>query len=518
MDLFNILAKGATMNRSQKSELRKLAGNPEAARTLDVSHKVNFFSKPTPREKAVAAPKLRHQEAITSKEDAAAFRRAHRIKVTGDTPLPITAFQDLRERYSVDERLLDMIERLEYTKPTAIQSEAIPIIMEGHDLLACAPTGSGKTLGFVVPLIQKLIELKKLKNEMGPTALIVSPTRELANQIYAIASQLARGHPLQVALMNKKQLAKLRNNNAGSKQKMDLVVATPLRLVEGAREGLYTLENVQFLVLDECDKLLGEGFVEQTDQVFGMCTNSHIVKAVFSATMPSNVEQLAHSVMTAQPCRVIVGHKEGAADSVEQSLTYCGSEAGKLTAMRQLLAGGRVTPPILVFVQSIQRAKALFHELLYDKANVDVIHSELAQAQRERVINQFKRGEVWVLICTDVLARGIDFQGVNLVVNYDVPLTAQAYVHRIGRTGRAGREGRAVTFYTNQDVQALRPVINVMRQSGVPVSEWLVRATHKRRHDQPVHRTGISTVPGVIRRERKQRQQMIDASKRRSKL
>lgn len=515
MDLFKLLSRGATINQKQRQDLSRFTGRQESkgASEGEVDRRINFFATSQPKIPRVSEDEVSHKLRITSPEEAVEHRRLNKTKVTGEAPLPIASFDDLTSRYELDSKLRRNLMKMGFASPTPIQSEGIPILLEEHDLLACAPTGSGKTLAFVIPIIQALINSKKGN---GPRALIVTPTRELASQIYQVATELSKGCDISAAILNKKQLAKLRNNNAGKKQNMDLIVATPLRLIEGHKEGLFALSSVQRLVLDEADKLLGDGFVEQTDQILALCTNSHIVKAVFSATMPSNVEELARSVMTSLPCRVLVGHKEGAADTVEQELVYCGSEAGKLTAIRQSLLGGGIVPPILVFVQSIQRAKALFHELLYDKVNVDVIHSELSQNQRERVVNQFKHGDIWVLICTDVLSRGIDFQGINLVINYDVPLSAQAYVHRIGRTGRAGRKGKALTYYTNQDTETLRPIVNVMKQSGLEVSDWLMAATSsKRRRDQPVKRNDISTVPKIVKRKQRQRQEMIDASKRR---
>lgn len=515
MDLFKLLSRGATINHKQRQDLSKFMGRQEAkkASKSEVDRRINFFATSQPRKNEEREEALPQKLSITSSDEAIEHRRLNKIKVTGDAPLPIASFDDLTNQYRLDSRLRKNMLKMGFSIPTPVQSEVIPILLEEHDLLACAPTGSGKTLAFVAPMIQSLISSQ---NGNGPRAVIITPTRELASQIYQVASELSKGCDISAAILNKKQLTKLRNNNAGKKQNMDLVVATPLRLIEGHKMGLFSLNYVQRLVLDEADKLLGDGFVEQTDEILTLCTSSHIIKAVFSATMPSNVEELARSVMTSHPCRVLVGHKEGAAETVEQKLVYCGSEAGKLTAIRQSLLGGGIVPPILVFVQSIQRAKALFHELLYDKVNVDVIHSELSHNQRERVVNQFKHGDIWVLICTDVLSRGIDFQGINLVINYDVPMSAQAYVHRIGRTGRAGRKGKALTYYTNQDTETLRPIVNVMKQSGLEVSDWLVAATSsKRRRDLPMKRNEISTVPKVVKRKQRQRKEMIDASKRR---
>jgi ATP-dependent RNA helicase DDX52/ROK1 len=170
---------------------------------------------------------------------------------------------------------------------------------------------------------------------------------------------------------------------------------------------------------------------------------------------------------------VTVGKENTGAASIEQKLTFCGSEEGKLIAMRQLIQQG-LRPPVLLFVQSVDRAKALLRELVYDGINVEAIHAEKTQAQREEIIRQFRMGDIWVLVCTDLMARGVDFKGVQMVINYDLPQSAVSYIHRIGRTGRAGRRGIAVTFFTEADLPRLRSIANVVRQSGCAVPDWML--------------------------------------------
>ena len=223
------------------------------------------------------------------------------------------------------------------------------------------------------------------------------------------------------------------------------------------------------------------------------------------------------------PVRVIIGHKEAANANIEQKLVFCGNEEGKLIAIRQLVQESEFKPPIIIFLESITRAKALYHELMYDRMNVDVIHAERTPMQREKIIERFKSGDLWCLICTDVLARGIDFKGVNLVINYDVPRTAQAYVHRIGRTGRGGRSGKAITFYTKQDSLAIKPIINVMKQSGCEVAGWMDKISKITKKEKEAIKRGkahterkqISTVPKMDILKKKRKREMVQASKRR---
>ncbi|KAF6093263.1 DExD-box helicase 52 [Phyllostomus discolor] len=192
--------------------------------------------------------------------------------------------------------------------------------------------------------------------------------------------------------------------------------------------------------------------------------------------------------------------RNSAVETVEQELLFVGSETGKLLAMRELIKKG-FNPPVLVFVQSIERAKELFHELIYEGINVDVIHADRTQEQRDNTVHSFRAGKIWVLICTALLARGIDFKGVNLVINYDFPTSSVEYIHRIGRTGRAGHKGKAVTFFTEDDKPLLRSVANVIQQAGCPVPEYikgfqkLLSKQKKKMIKKPLQRESISTTP-----------------------
>uniref|UniRef100_A0A8C0HHM4 RNA helicase n=1 Tax=Chelonoidis abingdonii TaxID=106734 RepID=A0A8C0HHM4_CHEAB len=263
--------------------------------------------------------------------------------------------------------------------------------------------------------------------------------------------------------------------------------------------------RVEWLVVDESDKLFEDGksgFRDQLASIFLACT-SHVVKrALFSATFAFDVEQWCKLNLD-NIILVSVGARNAAAETVDQELLFVGSETGKLLAMRDLVKKG-FTPPVLVFVQSIERAKELFHELIYEGINVDVIHADKTQQQRDNVVHSFRAGKIWVLICTALLARGIDFKGVNMVINYDFPTSAVEYIHRIGRTGRAGHTGKAVTFFTEDDKPLLRSVANVIQQAGCPVPDY-IKAFHKLQSKQkkklikkPLEREHIRTTPQYL--------------------
>lgn len=553
MDIFRVLSRGASLKKSkqlvtdyalpsgQKTHSQK---KKEVHVEKEVDREIDFFKTNKFKELAKSQELKDEEEEIDAVNDieeeeeegegegfegpspriktegeAHALRKSYKANVTGDdVPLPIGSFEDLITRFKLDQRVLSNLIDAGFTEPTPIQSEAIPITLFDRDIVACAPTGSGKTLAFLTPLVQQL----KTSQRKGLKALIISPTKELAQQIFDECNKLTKRTDVKTAILSKSLSGKLKNNIV-KKDKFDLIISTPLRLIDVVKNEALDLSTVERLIFDEADKLFDKNFVEQTDEILSKCSNPKLRRSMFSATIPSSVEELANSIMV-HPVRVIIGHKEAANQQIEQKLVFCGNEQGKLIAIRQLIQEGEFKPPVLIFLQSITRAKALFHELLYDRLNVDVIHAERTQVQRQEIIDRFKKGDIWVLICTDVLARGIDFKGVNLVINYDVPNSAQAYVHRIGRTGRGGREGKAVTFYTKEDSVAIKPIVNVMKQSGSDYDKWMDNMTKisknekKRIKNGQIKRKDISTVPKIVKQKRRQKTDMIETSKKRKRL
>ncbi|CAI8498583.1 unnamed protein product [Pichia kudriavzevii] len=442
------------------------------------------------------------------------LRQKYGSKVTGsDIPLPIGSFEDLISRFKLSKKLLENLVANNFTDPTPIQSEAIPCSLFGRDLIACAPTGSGKTLAFLIPLVQNILNMNKKVDDKDKVlrGLVVSPTKELAQQINQQLNKITQGLNINTGYLNKSLASKYRDH-AVKASKFDIIVTTPLRLIELVKNDLLDLSTVKHLVFDEADSLFQSDFLEQTDSILSSLTNPELVRCIFSATITSHVEQIANTIMT-DPIRVIIGLKEAANANIEQKIVYCGDEHGKLVEIRNIIRSGEFKPPVIIFLQSIDRAKALFNELLYDGLNVDAIHAERTQKQREEAISRFKSGELWCLITTDILARGIDFKGINLVINYDVPNSTQAYVHRIGRTGRAGRTGKAITFYTKEDTDMIKNVVNVMRASGQleGMPQWmrdgnaLTKLSKDRRKQlkrQQVERSKISTVPRVFKKRK----------------
>ncbi|XP_063974301.1 probable ATP-dependent RNA helicase DDX52 [Diachasmimorpha longicaudata] len=439
-----------------------------------------------------------HQEKINQ------FRNSNKISVVGRrVPDPIVSFEDLA-RHGVRADLVENLGQCGYKEPTPIQMQAMPILLENRQVLACAPTGSGKTAAFLLPIIHHLEGPRKL----GFRAIILSPTRELAKQTYRECMRLSEGRGFRVHIISKIKQA-LDKYGPKSSQKFDILITTPKRLIYLLNQDppAINLSNVEFLIIDEADKLFEEGtrgFRDQLEQISNACTNERLKRAMFSATnTPVVTKWCRHNLKGL--INVTIGHRNAATDLVEQELTFVGSERGKLVAFRNIISGG-LSPPVLVFVQSKERAQELFNELIYDGINVDVIHADRTQTQRDNVVRCFREGRIWVLICTELMSRGIDFKGVNLVINYDFPPSAISYIHRIGRTGRAGHRGKAITFFTESDTANLRSIAAIMRDSGCQVPEYMLamkkhsKRDRKKMEREAPKRDSISTIPKFRRR------------------
>ncbi|KAG0239761.1 RNA-dependent ATPase rok1 [Actinomortierella wolfii] len=452
---------------------------------------------------------------FSSKEELDFFRSQLKIRVYGtDIPNPFKSFEGLCKQYQLAPYLQRNIADAGFKKPTPIQMQAIPVILHGRDVMAMAPTGSGKTMAFVLPILHDL----KGPEKIGYRAVIISPTRELATQIFNQIKKLSVGRKFKICMLTKATAA-TQGQAPHLRQKYDILISTPLRLVHAIQQEKMELNNVKHLILDEADKLLEQGFLEQTDEIFAACSHPSLQKSLFSATLPSGVEALANTFMRS-PIRIVIGSKNAATETINQKLVYCGSEEGKLVAIRQQIQGG-LKPPVLIFVQSIERAKELFHELIYDGIHVDVIHSERTKAQRDKIVESFRQGKIWVLISTELMARGVDFKGVNLVINYDFPQTVQSYIHRIGRTGRAGRAGEAITYFTNEDQTYLKSIVNVMRESGCEVPDWMLnmkkpsKNQKKNLRKKPIERKTINTMSTYDKKKIAHKRDIIANSKKR---
>ncbi|XP_076821986.1 putative ATP-dependent RNA helicase DDX52 [Clavelina lepadiformis] len=528
-DIFRKLGFGLKFNVKRFEEDARRVHLVSSKPSIPVSepcHDLTFFQKPknnSVRKKKIPSADDDVCGKIAKTDDQMkTSRKQHRIFVEGtDVPGIVSTFKQLQSTHSINETCIEAItEKMGFKTLTPIQMQAIPALLHGREVLACAPTGSGKTLAFLLPVINHVLNrlrIRKKGTNRGFLALVLSPTRELAKQTLQECNQLTRrfvgGKPaeelLNVKLLDRSQIERFTKVGKKHSKKMDILISTPNSIVYLLEHDppLISLEGVERLVVDESDKLFEEGkegksFREQLGKVYASCNNPSVRRAMFSATFAHDVQQWCLLNMD-NVLQITIGGKNTAVRSVEQEMRFVGNENGKLLALQQLIQQG-FSPPILIFVQSKDRAKQLFAELIYDGKNIDAIHADRTAAQREEAVKRFRKGETWILICTELMGRGIDFKGVNLVINYDFPSSAVSYIHRVGRTGRAGRRGRAVTFFTDEDRPMLRSIANVIKEAGCEIPEYMLKLKKPSRKEQralachQVRRENIRSTPADI--------------------
>ncbi|KAJ7275529.1 P-loop containing nucleoside triphosphate hydrolase protein [Mycena haematopus] len=462
------------------------------------------------------------EEEEQADDEEAPSRPRQRIVAKGsNVPTHADTFDELVERYQMSTLLLSNLAHNGYTHPTGIQSYGIPILLESRDLAAISPTGTGKTLSYLLPIMASLGAPSSSANSdagAGVRAIVVAPTRELAHQIHNECLKLAQGRKWRIVLFSKASASTLADKS--TRDKVDIIISTPLRLVATLRSGGLELNNVRHLILDEADRMLDSEFFPQVEEILAACSHPNIQKAVFSATLPAGAEKMAMQMLK-DPIRVVVGLKDTPLPLISQSLTYVADDPSKLPSLLTYLAQP-YNPPVLIFTSSQARATSLAQELVLNGVpNVDCLHAGLTKKEREDAVSRMRRGESWVMVSTEVMARGMDFKGIREVINYDFPTSVQSYVHRIGRTGRAGREGKSVTYFTDDDAPFLKAIANVLLQSGSTVPEWILKLPKpsklKRRQMGKVKRAEIVNPARKIgRNDAIKKRDMIAGSKRRA--
>lgn len=365
---------------------------------------------------------------------------------------------------------LDLIEPIRkalseagYTTPTPIQAEAIPIVLKGDDLLGCAQTGTGKTAAFSIPIIQHLYEQRNRGNVQGIKALILTPTRELAIQIDE--SFATYGHHTGLRHTVIFGGVKQKSQTDALKRGVDVLIATPGRLLDLIGQGFVRLNKIEYFVLDEADRMLDMGFIHDIKRLLPLLPRDR-QSLFFSATMPPEIEKLANNILT-RPRKVEVTPASSTVDKIDQYLHYV-IKKEKPTLLMELLKDPKMES-ILVFSRTKHGADKLARILCKADIKTEAIHGNKSQNARQRALSNFKDRTTRVLIATDIAARGIDIDHLTHVVNYELPEVPETYVHRIGRTGRAGREGVAISFCDADEVPLLRDVEKLIGKQ-VPVA------------------------------------------------
>lgn len=342
--------------------------------------------------------------------------------------------------YKLSDEILKSLNMLNYKTPTKVQQEVIPVALENKDVLVKSQTGSGKTATFAIPLCE-LVDW----DENKPQALILTPTRELAIQVKEDVFNIGRFKRIKVPALYGKSSFSLQAKEL--KQKTHIVVGTPGRTIDHIKEGNFITDNIKYLVLDEADEMLSMGFLEQVEEIISLLPKNRVTM-LFSATMPDDINRLSKKYMK-NHVTIEIEAKTLTVDRIQQD-GYNIEETGKLNLLKDVTT---IENPdsCVIFCNTQVKVESLYNELRKLKYPCDKIHGGMEQDERIKVMNNFKKGYFRYLIATDVAARGIDIDNITHVINYDVPVLRENYVHRIGRTGRAGKEGRAITFIMKSD-------------------------------------------------------------------
>ncbi|WCJ34919.1 ATP-dependent RNA helicase DBP2 [Euphorbia peplus] len=367
-------------------------------------------------------------------------------------PAPVESFEDM----CLNQSIMKDIKDHGYAAPTSIQAQAMTVALSGRDLLACAETGSGKTAAFTIPMIQHCLAQPPIQRGDGPLALVLAPTRELAQQIEKEVKCFSRSlDAFRTAIVvGGTNIADQRSElRAG----VDIIVATPGRFIDHLQQGNTSLSRISFIVLDEADRMLDMGFEPQIREVLHNLPQKHQT-LLFSATMPTEIEILAQEYLTA-PVQVKVGKVSSPTANVSQNLRKV-SDSEKIDCLLAMLVdhaaqaekSGVPLPLTVVFVERKARCDEVAECLVAQGLLAVALHGGRSQSEREAALNNFRSGATNILVATDVASRGLDVTGVAHVINLDLPKTMEDYVHRVGRTGRAGSAGQATSFYTDRDM------------------------------------------------------------------
>ena len=390
------------------------------------------------------------------------------------------------DHFGLDPLLLAAIKEMGYATPTPIQSKAIPVVLKGGDVMGAAQTGTGKTAGFGLPLLQRL--LPQANASMSPArhpvrALILAPTRELADQVGDNLKKYASKTALRVAVVYGG--VDMDPQTEALRRGVEVVIATPGRLLDHIQQKNTSLGQVQIVVLDEADRMLDMGFLPDISRILNLLPKDR-QSLMFSATFSEEIKKLANNFLRA-PQLLEVARRNATAELVTQEVVRL-HESEKTDVLLNLLRtrgpDGGPMKQVLVFVNAKIECRRLARQLQKAGVNADAIHGDKTQDERMKALEAFKKGEIEVLVATDVAARGLDIVELPFVVNYDVPFNAEDYIHRVGRTGRAGATGVAIMLMTGADERGVVAIEKLTKQKFTPASAQIERRERRDRGER----------------------------------
>ena len=363
------------------------------------------------------------------------------------------------EELNLNPSILKAIADTGYTEPTPIQAQAIPEIINGHDLMASAQTGSGKTAAFILPALNRLATPSAVPGK-GPRVLVLTPTRELAQQVCDAATKYGKNMRFKIISILGGMPYPVQNRLLSSH--VDILVATPGRLIDHIERGRIDFSRLEMLILDEADRMLDMGFVDDVERIAAATPNTRQT-LLFSATLEGVVGNLASRLLKS-PKRINVSAAKDKHENIEQRMMFADDVAHKNKMLSHLLTDTEVNQA-LVFTATKRDADGLADQLSAQGHSVAALHGDMSQRERNRTLLNMRNGNVRILVATDVAARGLDVRGISHVINFDLPKFAEDYVHRIGRTGRGGSSGIAISFASNRDAQLLKRIERYTEQS-----------------------------------------------------
>jgi len=367
------------------------------------------------------------------------------------------------KHFQLADSIIEQIKHRGYTEPTSIQQECIPLLMQGHDLLGIAQTGTGKTAAFSLHMIDKFIKNKIDLNPKSSRALILAPTRELASQIFESIEYYATGTNLKITVAYggiKKQ-----DQVDALKSGLDILVATPGRLLDLVLSDEIKFSQLEIFILDEADSMMDLGFSKTVEKIIQKLPINRQT-LLFSATMPNEIEQLSKEIQR-DPRRVEISSNSETANAVTQSICLL-AKSNKMLLLLSILENTDYKS-VLIFCKTKIGSDIVAQNLLEAEIQALSFHSNKHQRERERVLQEFKDSNIRVLVATDVAARGIDIEDINLVINFNLPDDPRNYIHRVGRTARAGRKGEAISFVVENDVELINSIQESIQQK-IPIN------------------------------------------------
>ena len=459
-------------NIAKESQIEPKTIDPKISKKYEIPENfVPFVYEDTEENKGKTIIRLSRTFTPTLNEsEQNEYFKENSIKILGDNiPSPAITFDELK----LPPKIMETVHVNSWDKPTPIQSIAIPVGLQGKDMIGIAKTGSGKTAAFLIPALCHIMVQKPMEKDDGPIVLIISPTRELAQQTDEVCREFCKRLPFNHACLfggkeRKNQIYHLKKNPA-------IVIATPGRLIDFIQSGVCKMNRVNFIVLDEADRMLDMGFEPQIRTIMAQVPKEREM-FMFSATWPHEIRELADDFLN-DPVHMQIGDNELTTNSNIKQVIEKVLESEKTDKCIDLIKENQ-DKKIIIFVNTKRIADSLTKMFNTKGLRVEVIHGGKLQNQRDQVLNIFRICKAGVLIATDVAARGLDVNDINMVINYDFPICIEDYVHRIGRTARGNKEGLSITFFTEENKQFAKSLVKLLNQAEQEVPDWL-QATAK---------------------------------------